>query len=85
MNFKRILLILSLSLFIVSIGCVSASEINDNTTISQDIPISLSHDFYQDELGNVDFQKSNESNVITSNFQDLSILTQVQRNGRLYE
>ena len=70
MNFKRILLILSLSLFIVSIGCVSASEINDNTTISQDIPISLSHDFYQDELGNVDFQKSNESNVVTSNSQN---------------
>ena len=69
MNFKTIFFILILSLFIVSIGCVSASEIDDNTTISRDISISLSDDF-QDELGNVDFQKSNESNVVTSNSQD---------------
>ena len=70
MNFKTILFILILSLFIVSIGSVSASEINDNITISQDIPIYSHDDFYQDELGNVDFQKSNESNVVTSNSQD---------------
>ena len=58
-----------LSLFIVSIGCVSASEINDNITISQDMPIN-SYDAFQDGLGSVDFQKSNESNVVTSNSQD---------------
>ena len=69
MNFKTILFILILSLFIVSIGCVSASEINDNTTISQDMPINT-HDDFQDGLGSVDFQKSNESNVVTSNSQD---------------
>ena len=69
MNFKTILFILVLSLFIVSIGCVSASEINDNITISQDMLINT-HDDFQDELGSVDFQKSNESNVVTSNSQD---------------
>lgn len=70
MNFKTISFILILSLFIVSIGCVSASEINDNITISQDIPINTPDDFYQDELSSIDFQKSNESNVVTSNSQD---------------
>lgn len=66
MNFKNIMFILILSLLIVSIGCVSASEISDNITVSQDIPISANDDF-QDELCNVDFQKTNESNVVSSN------------------
>ena len=68
MNFKTISFILVLSLFIVSIGCVSASEINDNITISQDMPINTPDDF-QDGLAS-DFQKSNESNVVTSDYQD---------------
>ena len=65
MNFKTILFILILSLFIVGIGCVSASEISDNITTSQDI---ISHDnLYQNELGDIDFQENNESNVLSSN------------------
>ena len=66
MNFKNIIFILILSLLIMGIGCVSASEINDNITVSQDISISVGDDF-QDELSNVDFQKTNESNVLSSN------------------
>ena len=46
-------------------GFVSASEINDNSTVSQDLSFSSPD---QNELSN--FQKNNESNVITSNSQD---------------
>ena len=62
MNFKFISVILIFSLFIVSVGCVSASEISDNVTIVQDMSISSQNDLYQNN-----FQKSNESNVVGSN------------------
>ena len=65
MDYKNISFILILLLFIVSIGCVSASEINDNNTLSQDLSFSSPN---QIELSN--FQKINESNVVTSNSQD---------------
>ena len=62
MDFKLSSFILVL-LLLVSVGCVAASEIDDNITISQETPYSCDN-FTQDELNNVDYYK--ENNILKS-------------------
>ena len=58
MDFKLSSFILIL-LLLVSVGCVAASEVDDNITISQETPISCDN-FTQDELNGVDSYKEND-------------------------
>ena len=62
MDFKLSSFILIL-LLLVSVGCVAASEINDNITISQETQVSYDN-LTQDELNSVDSYK--ENNVLES-------------------
>ena len=58
MDFKLSSFILIL-LLLVSVGCVAASEVDDNITISQETPISCDN-FTQEELNGVDSYKEND-------------------------
>ena len=59
MNFKIKTFILILIL-LIGVGCVAASEIDDNATLSQDTTI-IYDNFTQDELKCADFSNENES------------------------